>query len=224
METHAERKLEYHPDTGALYFIGEATHGVWRYPVGNGTYFWYCAMGVQSSWTGDGDKLWSTVVRSMEMNKPEDIDALGLVGSTYGNPAEYNVIRLYPIQGKTRVLRNSIEGEINEEDYEELTWEEIKAGRYFYYHKKSSNYTAIAIQFPDLAPPPGVARNDTDLHDYNCPQNYSNCDGYLIDIALKTTLTFEANAFNDLRTVIDEDNEDETVIVTPGVFDEVSQH
>jgi hypothetical protein len=105
-----------------------------------------------------------------------------------------------------------------------LTWEKIKTGRYFYYHKKSSNYTAIAIQLPDLAPPPGVARNDTDLHDYNCPQNYSNCDGYLIDIALKTTLTFEANAFNALRTVIDEDNEDETVIVTPGVFDEVSQY
>ncbi len=221
MTTSAERKLEYHPATGDLYFIGEAAHGLWKYGAGNGTFFWYCSMGDQDTqWSGDSE-LWPTVVRSEQMNNPVDIAALGLTGTPYADSSLYNVIRIYPIYGKTKVWRNSVEGQIAEGDYEELPWAEINAGRYFFYHQKSNNTTAVAIQLTELEDPPGVAAGQKDLHNNDCPSRSgykSRCDGYLIDLALTTSLTFQSNAYNDLRTVVDPDD-DSTIIVTPGTFD-----
>jgi len=221
METSAERKLEYHAPSSTLYFIGEAFHGLWKYRANNGTVFWYCAMG-NSSGFPEGGELWQTILRSEQVNQASDMAALGLSQSQYGNADIFNVIRLYPIEGKTKVWRNSIEGAIEREDYAEVPWDDVLShGRFFYYQNKSTGYTAIAIQFPYLEEPPGVAAGDVDLHDFTCPSRTgykSRCDGYLVDIAFKTTLTFASNAQNALRTVIDPDDES-TIVVTPGAFD-----
>ena len=223
------RKLEYHINTRTLYFIGEAYHGVWKYHAGNGTFFWYCSMGNLNNQFVETE-LWETLKKSDQLEDPADLEALGLTNSWYTHE-DYYILRLYPIQGKTRVYVNSVQGQIAREDFTELSWDEVENnGRYWLYMDKTSGYTAIAAKFDNhLDEPPGVAGGDPDLHDYTCPprsngplgnENYdSKCDGYLIDIAFKTTLHFQEDR-SLVDYYVDPADEGNTIVIPPGVFSE----
>jgi len=198
------REIEYHVDTGELFFHGEQYHGLDYY--GGSNDFWWCTLNSASRGSGLLDFL---------MNHNDDAAAMKTIaidnGWTTYTSDDYSFLTMQPLSSQKTYINHTTPtspGQTNTTqayttDYEKIANDELL---YVLYRNASSGTSYVAVGGPSL---------DTATSRHPPGDGSSNRDnGVRIDIALKTTIPLSENnklklinQFIPLQSIYDNDTE-----------------
>ena len=172
------REIEYHVDTGELFFHGEQAHGLDYY--GGSDDFWWCTLNSASSGSG----LLEFLMEHNDDAAAMKAVALGSGWATYGS-ANYSFLTFEPLSSQKTYINDTAPAspgqtgttEAYTADYDEISNNQLL---YVLYRNASSGTAYVGVGGPDLnaiAPlhPPGDGSSNRD-------------NGVRIDIALKALI------------------------------------
>ena len=177
-ESDTYREIEYHVDTGELFFLGEQAHGLDFY--GSGNNLWWC--GLNSASQGSG-------LLEFLMDRNEDAAAMKAIAvasgwTTYASPT-YSFLTLEPLSSQKTYINHTAPASPGQTDTTEAytgDYDEIASSRMFFvlYRNTSSGAAYLGLGGPSLdaiasPQPPGDGSSNRD-------------NGVRMDIALKTAI------------------------------------
>jgi hypothetical protein len=182
------REIEYHVDTGELFFHGEQYHGLDYY--GGSDDFWWCTLNSASHGSGLLDFL---------MDHNEDADEMKAIALTNGwttySSDNYSFLKMEPLPSQKTYINHTAPaspGQTNTTeaytaDYNKIANDELL---YVLYRNSSSGTAYVAVGGPSLdiatsQHPPGDGSSNRD-------------NGVRIDIALKVNITLSETDKLDL--------------------------
>ena len=172
------REIEYHVDTGELFFLGEQAHGLDFY--GGSNNLWWC--GLNSANHGSG-------LLEFLMDRNEDAAAMKAIAvasgwTTYASPT-YSFLTLEPLSSHKTYINHTAPASPGQTDTTESytgDYDEIASSRIFFvlYRNTSSGAAYLGLGGPSLdaiasPQPPGDGSSNRD-------------NGVRVDIALKTAI------------------------------------
>ena len=180
VESDTYREIEYHVDTGELFFLGEQSHGLDFFNTGGSNNLWWC--GLNSANPGSG-------LLEFLMDRNEDAAAMKAIAvasgwTTYGSPT-YSFLTLEPLASQKTYINHTAPASPGQTDTTEAytgDYDEIASSQVFFvlYRNTSSGAAYLGIGGPSLdaiasPQPPGDGSSNRD-------------NGVRIDIALKTAI------------------------------------
>ncbi|MFP6904075.1 MAG: hypothetical protein VCG02_02570, partial [Verrucomicrobiota bacterium] len=180
VESDTYREIEYHVDTGELFFLGEQAHGLDFYNTGGSNNLWWC--GLNSANPGSG-------LLEFLMDRNEDAAAMKAIAvasgwTTYASPT-YSFLTLEPLSSQKTYINHTAPASPGQTDTTEAytgDYNEIASSQIFFvlYRNTSSGAAYLGIGGPSLdaiasPQPPGDGSSSRD-------------NGVRIDIALKTAI------------------------------------
>ena len=194
------REIEYHVDTGELFFHGEQYHGLDYY--GGSDDFWWCTLNSASQGSGLLDFL---------MDHNDDADTMKAIaianGWTTYSSDNYSFLTMEPLPSQKTYINHTAPaspGQTNTTDAYTTDYDKIANDKLLYvlYRNVSSGTAYVAVGGPSLNSstsqhPPGDGSSNRD-------------NGVRIDIALKTTVPMTQinklkliNKFTPLKPIYD---------------------
>ncbi len=177
-ESDTYREIEYHVDTGELFFLGEQAHGLDFY--GGSNNLWWC--GLNSANHGSG-------LLEFLMDRNEEAAAMKAIAvasgwTTYASPT-YSFLTLEPLSSQKTYINLAAPASPGQTDTTEAytgDYDEISSSRMFFvlYRNTSSGAAYLGLGGPSLdaiasPQPPGDGSSNRD-------------NGVRMDIALKTAI------------------------------------